>query len=281
MKHIKKNKGLFFKNSLIVLGGFYIIGGVNVFYFIKQPLSLSFFILPTFLGLLIAFLITKVSVLNQEYLKEKQRVNVSLKEKEVLLKEVHHRVKNNLQIITSLLGLQSSFITDEKIKELFQHCQYRINSMAIVHEILYQDDDFSTVNLQVYLEKLLGALLDSMKGQDHCFKLTIEAEEIEVGIDTIIPLGLLINECFTNSLKYGYKDQNEGILYVKIKRLEHPNLILEIGDYGVGYSRAINFKTSNSLGLKIIQNLSVQLSGKIVRDTSKNGTHYTLNFQMI
>lgn len=277
----KKNKRLFFKNALIVLGTFYFIGGVNIFFFIKETLSLSFFILPTILGLFIAFLITKISVLNREYLKEKKQVNEALKEKEILLKEVHHRVKNNLQIITSLLGLQSSFIDDAKIKELFQNCQYRINSMAIVHEILYQDDNFVEINLQTYLEKLLFVLLDSMKGRNHNFELKIEARGVELGIDTIIPLGLLINECFTNSLKYGYKDQNEGVLYVKVKVLEASNLILELGDYGTGYTSAINYRTSNSLGLKIIQKLSIQLSGKIEKDVSKKGTHYILKFKLV
>ena len=228
MKYIKQNKPLFLKNVLIVLGVFYLIGAINVCVFIKQPLNISFFILPTILGLLIAFLITKISILNREYLKEKERVNSSLKEKELLLKEVHHRVKNNLQIITSLLGLQSSFITDEKVKELFQHCQYRINSMAIVHEILYQDDNFVIINFQTYLEKLLSVLLDSMKGTSHNFELKIEAKGIELGIDTVIPLGLLINECFTNSLKYGYKNQNKGSLYVRVKKKEAPAFILEI-----------------------------------------------------
>ncbi|BDS11621.1 sensor histidine kinase [Aureispira anguillae] len=281
MKFLKNYNNLFLRNVLIVLGTFYVIGAINVLFFIKQSISFSFFILPTFLGILIAFLITKNTILNQEYLKEKERVSLSLREKEILLKEVHHRVKNNLQIITSLLGLQSSFIPDEHIKELFQHCQYRINSMAIVHEILYQDDNLATINLQNYLEKLLGLLLDSMKGKDCDFELRIETQNIELNIDTIIPLGLLINECFTNSLKYGYKDKNKGILYVKIKKLTPPNLSLEIGDYGTGYSPTINFRTSNSLGLKIIKNLSIQLLGEIKRDNSKKGTHYSMDFQQI
>ncbi|MFT5646059.1 MAG: two-component sensor histidine kinase, partial [Aureispira sp.] len=118
-------------------------------------------------------------------------------------------------------------------------------------------------------------------GMDHNFELEIEARGIELGIDTIIPLGLLINECFTNSLKYGYKDQSEGVLYVNVKVLDASNLILKIGDYGVGYTSAINHRTSNSLGLKIIQKLSIQLSGKIEKDVSKKGTHYILNFKLI
>lgn len=203
-----------------------------------------------------------------------------LLERNTLLKEIHHRVKNNLQIITSLLSLQSSFIDDDQVKGLFRYGQYRINSMAIVHEMLYKNSDLSRINYGEYLHQLVGTLITSMKGSKNQIELKIDADDLFLNIDTSIPLGLLINEIVTNSLKYGFEN-GEGMISIEVKKLKYPNFILRIGDNGAGFPDNINFRNTVSLGLKLIHKLALQLRGNIEKDNSKQGTHYIITFQEI
>jgi two-component sensor histidine kinase len=220
--------------------------------------------------------------------KEVESLSVSNEEKAVLLKEIHHRVKNNLQVITSLLSLQSNFLKDQKQRKIFADSQYRINSMAIVHELLYQSDNLAKLNYRDYLEKLSQFLISSIKGIDNKIELELDVANIKLGIDTAIPLGLLINEVLTNSLKYGIPDDNAGRISIRIykaledqEKLKKPSLILEIGDDGVGFPDTVNYRNSKSLGLKLIHNLTRQLEGTITKDLSKKGTNYIVSFKEI
>jgi two-component sensor histidine kinase len=201
-------------------------------------------------------------------------------EKEVLLKEVHHRVKNNLQIITSLLSLQASFIDSDRIKALFRYSQYRINSMAMIHEMLYRSDDISRIDFGQYADKLISGIISSMKGSKHSITSIIEVP-YQLNIDTAIPLGLLINEIVTNSLKYGIRGDNSGTISLKIVKLKHSEYQMIISDDGVGFAEEINFRNSSTLGLMLIHKLSLQLLGSIEKDNSKKGTEYIVNFQEI
>jgi two-component sensor histidine kinase len=209
------------------------------------------------------------------------QINQQNREKDFLLKEIHHRVKNNLQVITSLLSLQSYNIDDPTTKALFSQSQHRINSMAMIHEMLYQSNDFSKINYKNYLDQLLDKLVSSFKGNKHQVQLSVEVPDIFLNIDTAIPLGLLINEIITNALKYGLSDDEAGILSVKMQALEAPNFLLEIGDNGIGYSTDFKSKKHSSLGLRLIQQLTVQLNGTIEKIPTKTGTHYKLQFQEI
>lgn len=209
------------------------------------------------------------------------QINQQNKEKDLLLKEIHHRVKNNLQVITSLLSLQSYNIADPTTKELFSQSQYRINSMAMIHEMLYQSNDFSKINYKNYLEQLLDKLISSFKGNNHNIQVDLDVPKFFLNIDTAVPLGLLINEIITNALKYGLPDDQAGILSVKMKSLDSPNFLLEIGDNGLGYSGDFKSQKHNSLGLRLIQQLTIQLNGTIEKDLNKAGTHYVLQFQEI
>lgn len=209
------------------------------------------------------------------------KINQQNKEKDLLLKEIHHRVKNNLQVITSLLSLQSYNIADPKTKELFSQSQHRINSMAMIHEMLYQSDDLSKINYKTYLEQLLQKLIVSFKGHKHQIQVDLNVPELFLNIDTAIPLGLLINEVLTNALKYGLPEDQAGILSLKMEVLDSPNFLLEIGDNGIGYDGDLQSKKYSSLGLRLIQQLTVQLNGSIEKDTNKKGTHYILQFQEI
>ncbi|MBU2975503.1 sensor histidine kinase [Zobellia sp. B3R18] len=210
-----------------------------------------------------------------------QTIKNRLSERDTLLKEIHHRVKNNLQVITSLLSLQSSFIKDDKIKGLFRYSQYRINSMAIIHEMLYRSKDLSRINYGDYVHQLASKLIASMRGSEKKIDLKIEAEELHLNLDTSVPLGLMINEIITNSLKYGFKNKDEGLISIKFEKLKYPNFLLRIGDNGTGFSDEIDFRNTKSLGLKLIHMLTLQLKGTVEKDNTESGTHYIITFQEI
>ena len=233
---------------------------------------------PLVLGLISFFV---GSLVNKEILHKNKLLNGLVSEKEVLLKEIHHRVKNNLQVITSLLSLQSSFIEEDKTKALFRYSQYRINSMAMVHEMLYQSQNIAEIDYGKYVLKLISELVISMKGSDHKINLIVNVENIRLNIDTAIPLGLLINEIVTNALKYGIKNEGINNLYLEIKKVKHNTFKMLIGDNGDGFSDKINFRSSNTLGLVLIHKLSLQLKGLIEKDNNKDGTNYIITFQEI
>lgn len=201
-----------------------------------------------------------------------------IREKETLLKEVHHRVKNNLQTVSSLLSLQARSIKDDKVRELIKSSQNRVISMAMVHEMLYMRDDITKVEYRSYVRELGEYLVRSVKGGGHKIQLNIDIPDIQLGIDTAIPLGLLINETITNSLKYGIQGDEDGVIHVSIKQEGEKEYVLEIGDDGAGFPAEINPKTTQSLGLKLIHNLARQLKGTITRDPEKKGTNYTVRF---
>ncbi|MFT5778286.1 MAG: two-component sensor histidine kinase [Crocinitomicaceae bacterium] len=246
---------------------------------------------PIVLGVISYVVGSHVRNSDQNFNKQIEEINYNLQlkndqleelvtEKEVLLKEVHHRVKNNLQIITSLLSLQASFMDSERIKALFRYSQYRINSMAMIHEMLYRSDDISRIDFGEYADKLISGIISSMKGSQHYVTSKIDVP-YQLNIDTAIPLGLLINEIVTNSLKYGIRGDNPGTIILKIKKQQHSDYRMIISDDGVGFSSDINFRDSTTLGLMLIHKLSIQLQGSIEKDNSKKGTEYIINFQEI
>jgi two-component sensor histidine kinase len=247
---------------------------------------------PFVLGFISYAVGKNVSKLNTEFLDQIKEINkvlmdnnsqleVLVDEKEVLLKEIHHRVKNNLQVITSLLSLQSNFIEDEKAKTLFRHSQYRINSMAMIHEMLYKSQNISKIDFDSYATKLIEELIMSMKGRNHNIEFKSNIPEINLNIDTAIPLGLLINEIITNSLKYGIRKDTRPELHLNIKRSKQNNYMMLIGDNGPGFDEKVNFRNTNSLGLTLIHKLTAQLQGTIEMDSKKSGTNYIINFQEI
>ncbi len=213
--------------------------------------------------------------------KSKRELTIQMHEKEMLIKEVHHRVKNNLQTVSSLLSLQSRNIAEVKMKNLLKSTQNRVISMAMVHEMLYMRNDISQIEYKSYVQELSEYLIRSIKGVDSKVNLKIDIPEIKLGIDTAIPLGLLINEAVTNALKYGFKDEEEGEIYIALKKELDKQYVLNIGDNGIGFPETVNYKNSKSLGLKLIHNLTRQLKGTIQRDISKKGTNYIIRFQEI
>lgn len=213
--------------------------------------------------------------------KTKSQLEGKINEKETLLKEVHHRVKNNLQTVSSLLSMQARNVDNADTKLLFKSSQNRVISMAMVHEMLYMREDISKIGYKSYVQELAEYLVRSIKGTSSNITLDIDIPDVKLNIDTAIPLGLLINEAITNALKYGIVDDNQGIIFIRLRKDTDNQFILNIGDTGVGYSESMNHKTTKSLGLKLIHNLARQLRGSIIRDITKKGTHYIVKFREI
>ena len=217
--------------------------------------------------------------LHKRLYSEKSEVENRLNETELLLKEVHHRVKNNLQTVSSLLRMQGRNIEDQGTLHLIQSSQNRVVAMAMVHEMLYMREDLAKIDYHTYVSELGGYLIKSLKGPESKITLRIDIPHIELGIDTAIPLGLLINEAVTNALKYGFKDRETGEISILLERESKTEYVLRIGDNGVGYPESITHKSTKSLGLKLIYNLSRQLQGSVMRDHTKEGTNYIIRFQ--
>jgi PAS domain S-box-containing protein len=203
-----------------------------------------------------------------------EQLNTSLREKEVLLKEVHHRVKNNLQIISSLLSLQSETINDDKMTELMVESQNRIKSMALIHEKLYQTQALARIDAQIYLTELIDNLINSYVPEKKSIDLNLDIENIEMDIDTGIDIGLIINELISNSLKYAFPRNYEGekklsVIFNKNENTGKLNLIVK--DTGVGLKPGFDLKKSESLGLQLVTTLVEQLEGTI-SFYNENGT---------
>jgi PAS domain S-box-containing protein len=201
----------------------------------------------------------------------------TLHEKEVLLKEVHHRVKNNMQIISSLLNLQSSLIVDENSLSLYKESQDRIKSIASIHELLYQSSEFGKISFKDYLQKLIPDLIYSYYGHKSQIKYFIDTEET-FNIDTSIPLGLLVNEIISNSLKHGLKNDAEDVISVSLKKKDEKFFELQIGDNGTGFNVEDKKDKTESLGLMLIDELSGQLNGHAIKQNTEKGTSYYILF---
>ena len=193
---------------------------------------------------------------------------ISLNDKELLLKEIHHRVKNNLQLISSLLRLQSLDIHDEKVEKHFNEAVDRIRSIALIHEKMYQQNELSKIDLELYLKSLVNDILTS-NTSNKLIQIDINSEIESINIKNIVPIALLLNELITNSLKHAFEEQNEGKITIKMKKNgECTNLI---------YSDNGQWKTpsnSNGFGTKLIETLCIQLDGKYTKDVSNGTTYY-------
>ncbi|HEY0030351.1 MAG TPA: PAS domain S-box protein [Bacteroidia bacterium] len=210
--------------------------------------------------------------------KSEEKIRQSLQEKEVLLKEVHHRVKNNLQVISSILNLQSSYVKDEGTLNILKESQNRIKSMAFIHESLYQTKDFSNINFTEYVINLSQNLIHSYSNFDHEIKLNLDIQNVFLNLDLAIPCGLIINEIVSNALKYAFVDDHQGGEITISMKIEGENLVLIIGDNGVGLPKHIDYRNTESLGLQLVVTLTDQLSGKIHLNLEK-GTNYTIIFK--
>jgi PAS domain S-box-containing protein len=207
--------------------------------------------------------------------KDKEEIiEASLVEKEMMLKEIHHRVKNNLQIISSLLNLQSSNVSDDKDLDLFIESRDRVRSMAMIHEKLYQSENLSKINFKDYIENLAQQLLMSYDLRGHV-NLNFDCDDVCMSIETAVPCGLLVNELITNSMKHAFPDGRSGSINISLKEYDDYELI--ISDDGIGLSDDINLDEPKSLGLQIINNLINQIDG-IIEINNNHGTQFKIKF---
>jgi PAS domain S-box-containing protein len=208
-----------------------------------------------------------------------QKLVKSLQEKDVLLKEVHHRVKNNMQIISSMLKLQARHITNEEALQHINDSQNRVRSMALIHEKLYQTDDFEEIEFYGYVRSLINYLILSYRELMARISIQIEIKDIWLDINTSIPCGLIINELITNSLKYAFPDDRKGIISISLTKADSDKLKLEIKDNGIGFPKGFTIETNDSLGLQLVTALSKQLHAtlEVKRD---EGVCFTFEFKL-
>ncbi len=214
----------------------------------------------------------------QEISEKNVQLGKALSERESLLKEIHHRVKNNLQVIASLLYLQSDKTDDVSVKKLLEEGQGRVRSMALIHQKLYENDDLKHIPFEDYLSELVGEIKKTFGAAAEGVDLHIEAKNIQFDVDTAVPLGLIINELSTNAFKYAYTDKMGGALFsVKLEQNEG-QYEMTVSDNGTGIpDEALNATQSSSLGLRLTRMLSDQLEGEYTFD-NKEGTSFTLKF---
>lgn len=216
--------------------------------------------------------------------KEKKRqeaemyLKKSLAEKDVLLREVHHRVKNNMQIISSILSMQSRNIDDARLKEVLQESQNRIHSMALIHENLYNHKSLANIMFSSYIKSLTGNIARTYANQQSKIKFDYQIDDAYLPMDIAIPCGLIINELISNSFKYAFVDKPTGIISIHFSNIQDDKYVLTVSDNGAGIPPEINILKTKSLGMKILHKLVQQIEGVLQNDFT-NGTKFTITFK--
>ena len=206
------------------------------------------------------------------------QIGESLKEKEVLLREIHHRVKNNMQVISSLLSVQSQNIKDEGIRGLFKESQNRIRSIALVHELLYRSDNLDQIEYGAYLKKMFIPLFESYSVDQRKVSIAIEAPKVMISIDKAVPCSLIVNELLSNSLKHAFPGDRKGTISIRFGLdAGKEEYTLDYGDNGVGLPPGLDIKTLNTLGMRLITGLTKQLGGTAEVQCTE-GTHFRITF---
>lgn len=206
-----------------------------------------------------------------------EKIKASLKEKDVMLREIHHRVKNNMQIILSLLRVQSREIQDEKTQDIIKQCQNRIMAMSAVHESLYSNGDLAQIDFSLYLGKLTTHLLAMYKNGTNGIHLEYKVKNVFLNINSAIPCGLIISELVSNSLKHAFPGKRKGGILVNMHMNKKGIYTLTVEDNGVGFPRGVDLQNTETLGLQLINDLTKQLKGKIEFKT-KEGAAIKVTF---
>jgi PAS domain S-box-containing protein len=207
-----------------------------------------------------------------------ESIRASLRAKEVLLKEIHHRVKNNLQAVSSLLGLQARTIADGATRKMFQESQNRVHSMALIHESLYQSENLSEIDFPSYIEQLTAHLFRSYGVDADRVQMAASIDKLRLTIDTAVPCGLIINELVSNCLKYAFPGGRSGRIRIDIREDENRRIRLSVSDDGVGLPEGLSPSTAKSLGLRLVRTLADQL-GATVEMRSNGGAQIALTLQ--
>jgi len=226
--------------------------------------------------------VVKLSGTFQDITEQKQnekQIRASLKEKEILLQEIHHRVKNNMQIIASLLKLQVSNVGDERVTDALIEFRGRVQAMAFVHETLYGSDNLADIDFKTYISKVTSQMFQTFKISMDRIKLEVDAKNITLGIEQGVPLGLITNELVTNSLKYAFPENRSGEIVIRIRAVEKDSIEFIFSDNGIGIPEDLDWRNTDSLGLRLVILLAEdQLDGTVSLDRGK-GTHFTVRFR--
>ncbi len=204
-----------------------------------------------------------------------EKLKTSLHEKEVLLKEVHHRVKNNLQVISSLISLQAEELKDPQARAAFRESRQRVRSMALIHENLYQSQNLASIRIRDYIETVTKELRRSFRADGVTFSLDVEA--IHLGIDAAVPCGLIINELLTNALKHAFPGHRPGNISVLLHRVSPKSLRLVVEDNGIGFPEGVDFRSLTSMGMTLVISLAQQIEGTLAMERNA-GTRFTIDF---
>ena len=234
----------------------------------------AIFILLVLLLLFNRYLIKQKT--NKVLTTKNDQISLALQEKELLLKEIHHRVKNNLQIIASLLNLDKELRNEEDSRKLLQMSQDKIQTMAIIHEKIYQTDNLAAINLKVYLENLLEYFRQTYALKERNIQLQSQIEEIQLDMDVLVPCGLIVNELIANAVKYAFPNHQQGVINLSATQKDQ-SCTIELRDDGIGLPDDFKQENATSLGLRLIQGLSEQING-VAEFFSDQGTHFRLTF---
>ncbi len=237
------------------------------------------FIILCILGGIGLFIYKKVKKQNVLLTNQKEIINKSLHEKEILLKEIHHRVKNNLQIISSLLNLQSNRIENDEISVLLNESKNRIQAIALVHDKLYRSNDFTSINFKEYLLEILNYQKNIYIKPDQELKIESNCEDVHLNLDVAVPLGLIASELITNAFKHGFKNISQPLINLELKRINQNQVVLIVSDNGGGLPTDFDINTSTTLGMELITALTEQINGS-VDFKNENGTHFSVTFKV-
>jgi two-component sensor histidine kinase len=194
-----------------------------------------------------------------------------------LLKEIHHRVKNNLQVVSSLLRLQSAAIDDPQVLDVFNDSQNRIRSMALIHEKLYRSKNLAQVDFAEYARDLVTHLIRTQRSQGRSHMVEFNTTPIHLDIDKAVPCGLIINELVSNSLKHAFPNGNQGIVRLTLHSSDTGHILLGVSDNGIGFPAHLDFQTTASLGLQLVNTLVDQFDGNIEMIITE-GTEFKITF---
>ena len=227
--------------------------------------------------------ITAVTGITKSITEQKQaedQLKTALKEKEVLLREIHHRVKNNLQVVSSLLNMQARTAKNKEAIDVLAESRNRINAMALIHSQLYENSDLSAIHMKGFVDKLLGQILQSYPVQDTKISSIVHVVDYPLPISIAVPLGLIVNELLSNAFKHAFVNRKEGEIVVVLRAAAEGLVSLTVSDDGVGLPERFDFKTSETLGLHVVKILvEEQLDGnlEVIRD---NGTTFKIEFKL-
>ena len=235
-------------------------------------------VLVSILAVVLAGVCWLLSASRLKQLVAEEKIRQSLVEKDVLLREIHHRVKNNLQVISGMLELQAALVKDPTARTSLQEGRNRVMTMALIHQKLYQSQDLAQVHMASYLQSLVGDLFSAYGVDKEKISLQVEAQAVQLNLDTAIPFGLLVSELVTNAIKYAFPPDREdvkGEVAVSFRELEDGNYSLTVSDNGVGLPEEFDLDTAASLGLKLVHSLVEQLGGEVTLAETP-GTTWTI-----